>query len=117
MSTEREYRMFHKEYAAVFDGDAAWQAIQIPQSQTYAWQENSTYIRHPPFFEEINQPPKPLPILNRHVFWRYWRLGHHRSYFSSRNIKKDSPAGRYLQQQGLNRKTSTPMVLDVVIMK
>lgn len=49
--------MFHKEYAAVFDGDAAWQAIQIPQSQTYAWQENSTYIRHPPFFEEIGQPP------------------------------------------------------------
>lgn len=51
--------MFHKEYAAVFDGDETWQAIQIPQSQTYAWQSDSTYIRHPPFFETISQaPPK-----------------------------------------------------------
>jgi len=52
--------MFHKEYAAVFDGDESWQAIQIPQSQTYAWDVDSTYIRHPPFFENIDQPAKPI---------------------------------------------------------
>ncbi len=42
--------MFHKEYAAVFDGDESWQAIQIPKSKTYEWADDSTYIRHPPFF-------------------------------------------------------------------
>lgn len=52
--------MFHKEYAAVFDGDETWQAIQIPQSQTYTWQDDSTYIRHPPFFDEIDQPPRSI---------------------------------------------------------
>lgn len=63
--------MFHKEYAAVFDGDETWQAIQIPQSQTYAWQSDSTYIRHPPFFETISQAPPKLPILSKHGFWLY----------------------------------------------
>ncbi len=52
--------MFHKEYAAVFDGDESWQAIQIPKSKTYEWADDSTYIRHPPFFEGIGEPPKPI---------------------------------------------------------
>ncbi|MCH2887457.1 hypothetical protein K3V87_14780, partial [Listeria monocytogenes] len=43
--------MFHKEYAEVFAGDEKWQAIQVPQSDTYEWQADSTYIQHPPFFE------------------------------------------------------------------
>ncbi|WP_228137368.1 aconitate hydratase AcnA, partial [Acinetobacter sp. V2] len=52
--------MFHKEYAAVFDGDESWQSIQIPKSKTYEWADDSTYIRHPPFFEGIGEPPKPI---------------------------------------------------------
>jgi aconitate hydratase len=63
--------MFHKEYAAVFDGDETWQAIQIPQSQTYAWQDDSTYIRHPPFLKRLAKLRKPLPILSKHGFWLY----------------------------------------------
>jgi aconitate hydratase len=110
--------MFHKEYAAVFDGDATWQAIQIPQSQTYAWQDNSTYIRHPPFFEEINQPPKAISNIEQARILAVLGDSVTTDHISpAGNIKKDSPAGRYLQQQGLNRKTSTLMVLDVVIMK
>lgn len=62
--------MFHKEYAAVFDGDESWQAIQIPKSKTYEWADDSTYIRHPPFFEGIGEPPNQSRILNRHVFWQ-----------------------------------------------
>ncbi len=45
--------MFHKEYVEVFACDEKWQAIQVPQSDTYDWQADSTYIQHPPFFEHI----------------------------------------------------------------
>ncbi|XNM64645.1 hypothetical protein ACLK2H_07470 [Escherichia coli] len=44
--------MFHKEYAAVFAGTPEWKAIQVPASDTYGWQEDSTYIRLSPFFDE-----------------------------------------------------------------
>ncbi|EJM65636.1 aconitate hydratase AcnA, partial [Pseudomonas sp. GM55] len=49
--------MFHKEYAEVFAGDAQWQAIEVPQAATYVWQDDSTYIQHPPFFDDIGGPP------------------------------------------------------------
>ena len=97
--------MFHKEYAAVFDGDAAWQAIQIPQSQTYAWQENSTYIRHPPFFEEIGKPPKPITNIEQARILAVLGDSVTTDHISpAGNIKKDSPAGRYLQEQGVEPK-------------
>ena len=97
--------MFHKEYAAVFDGDATWQAIQIPQSQTYAWQDNSTYIRHPPFFEEINQPPKAISNIEQARILAVLGDSVTTDHISpAGNIKKDSPAGRYLQQQGVEPK-------------
>ena len=97
--------MFHKEYAAVFDGDATWQAIQIPQSQTYAWQNNSTYIRHPPFFEEINQPPKAIANIEQANILAVLGDSVTTDHISpAGNIKKDSPAGRYLQDQGVEPK-------------
>jgi aconitate hydratase len=97
--------MFHKEYAAVFDGDATWQAIQIPQSQTYEWQDNSTYIRHPPFFEEINQPPKAICNIEQARILAVLGDSVTTDHISpAGNIKKDSPAGRYLQQQGIEPK-------------
>ncbi|MEO6678940.1 MAG: aconitate hydratase AcnA, partial [Pseudomonas sp.] len=52
--------MFHKEYAEVFAGDEQWQAIEVPQAATYVWQEDSTYIQHPPFFDDIGGP---LPVI------------------------------------------------------
>ncbi|SUI61086.1 Aconitate hydratase 1 [Serratia marcescens] len=52
--------MFHKEYGEVFDGDANWQAIQVTGSATYQWQEDSTYIRHPPFFSTMQVKPDPV---------------------------------------------------------
>lgn len=52
--------MFHKEYAEVFAGDEQWQAIQVPQAATYVWQDDSTYIQHPPFFDDISGP---LPVI------------------------------------------------------
>ncbi|ENW93790.1 aconitate hydratase AcnA [Acinetobacter sp. NIPH 298] len=95
--------MFHKEYAAVFDGDETWQAIQIPQSQTYAWQDNSTYIRHPPFFEGIEQPPKAITNIEQARILAVLGDSVTTDHISpAGNIKKDSPAGRYLQEQGVD---------------
>ncbi|MDR6797183.1 aconitate hydratase AcnA [Acinetobacter calcoaceticus] len=97
--------MFHKEYAAVFDGDASWQAIQIPQSKTYEWADDSTYIRHPPFFEGIGEPPKPIKNIEQARILAVLGDSVTTDHISpAGNIKKDSPAGRYLQEQGVDPK-------------
>ncbi|WPO66878.1 aconitate hydratase AcnA [Acinetobacter haemolyticus] len=97
--------MFHKEYAAVFDGDETWQAIEIPQSQTYTWQDDSTYIRHPPFFDEIDQPPRSIENIEHARILAMLGDSVTTDHISpAGNIKKDSPAGRYLQEQGVDPK-------------
>ncbi|MGE7958319.1 aconitate hydratase AcnA [Pseudomonas sp. NPDC089530] len=95
-------RMFHKEYAEVFAGDAQWQAIEVPQAATYVWQQDSTYIQHPPFFDDIGGP---LPVIEDVKGARVLALlgdsvtTDHIS--PAGNIKADSPAGRYLREQGV----------------
>ncbi|MGB8809310.1 MAG: aconitate hydratase AcnA [Acinetobacter calcoaceticus] len=97
--------MFHKEYAAVFDGDASWQAIQIPKSKTYEWVDDSTYIRHPPFFEGVGEPPKPIKNIEQARILAVLGDSVTTDHISpAGNIKKDSPAGRYLQEQGVDPK-------------
>jgi len=94
--------MFHKEYAAVFAGDEQWQAIEVPQAATYVWQADSTYIQHPPFFDGIGGPPpairnvegaRVLALLGDSVTTDH--------ISPAGNIKADSPAGRYLREQGV----------------
>ncbi|MDQ1208657.1 aconitate hydratase [Acinetobacter baylyi] len=97
--------MFHKEYAAVFEGDESWQSIQIPQSQTYEWAEDSTYIRHPPFFEGIDQPPEAITNIESARVLAVLGDSVTTDHISpAGNIKKDSPAGRYLQEHGIQPK-------------
>ncbi|WP_338508582.1 aconitate hydratase AcnA [Pseudomonas poae] len=94
--------MFHKEYAEVFAGDEQWQAIEVPQAATYVWQQDSTYIQHPPFFDDI---AGPLPVIKDVTGANVLALlgdsvtTDHIS--PAGNIKIDSPAGRYLQEQGV----------------
>jgi aconitate hydratase len=94
--------MFHKEYAEVFAGDEQWQAIQVPQAATYVWQADSTYIQHPPFFDDIGGPP---PVVKDVAGARILALlgdsvtTDHIS--PAGNIKADSPAGQYLRDKGV----------------
>ncbi|MDE1166329.1 MAG: aconitate hydratase AcnA [Pseudomonas sp.] len=94
--------MFHKEYAEVFAGDAQWQAIEVPKAATYVWQDDSTYIQHPPFFDDI---AGPLPVIADVKGARVLALlgdsvtTDHIS--PAGNIKADSPAGRYLREKGV----------------
>jgi aconitate hydratase len=97
-----ETSMFHKEYAQVFEGDAQWQAIEVPKAATYVWDEASTYIQHPPFFEDI---AGPLPVISDiHGAYALAILGDSvtTDHISpAGNIKADSPAGRYLREKGV----------------
>ena len=96
-------QMFNHEYAAVFTGDANWQAIQIPTSKTYVWQGDSTYIRHPPFFDAIDQAAKPITDIQQARILAILGDSVTTDHISpAGNIKQDSPAGRYLLAQGVS---------------
>ncbi len=94
--------MFHKEYAEVFAGDEKWQAIQVPDADTYAWQNDSTYIQHPPFFEAIDQaPPKIGNVANARILALLGDSVTTDHISPAGNIKASSPAGRYLRDKGV----------------
>ncbi|MBC3227666.1 aconitate hydratase AcnA [Serratia fonticola] len=97
--------MFHKEYGAVFDGDAGWQAIQVTGSATYEWQADSTYIRHPPFFSTMKAQPDPVQDIHGARILAILADSVTTDHISpAGNIKRDSPAGRYLSERGVEVK-------------
>ncbi|EIK95070.1 aconitate hydratase [Pseudomonas sp. M47T1] len=94
--------MFHKEYAEVFAGDAQWQAIEVPQAATYVWQDDSTYIQHPPFFDDITGPLKDITDVHGARVLALLGDSVTTDHISpAGNIKADSPAGRYLRDKGV----------------
>ncbi|MCJ1884272.1 aconitate hydratase AcnA [Pseudomonas sp. LA21] len=94
--------MFHKEYAEVFQGDEKWRAIQVPAAQTYTWQDDSTYIQHPPFFEHIAEAPPKVEDIHKARILAVLGDSVTTDHISpAGNIKKDSPAGRYLSEHGV----------------
>ena len=52
--------MFRKSYGEVFDGDERWNGLEVPTGDRFAWDEQSTYVRQPPYFEGL--PPEPTPV-------------------------------------------------------
>lgn len=90
---------FAKRYDTVFDGDNIWQKVNASATQNYAWQENSTYIKHPPYFEMENKAigniggARILALLGDSV------TTDHISPAGS--IKSSSPAGKYLENSGV----------------
>jgi aconitate hydratase len=94
--------MFHKEYAEVFAGDAQWQAIEVPQAATYVWQDDSTYIKHPPFFDGIDGPPPVVKNVSGARILALLGDSVTTDHISpAGNIKADSPAGHYLSEKGV----------------
>ncbi len=94
--------MFRKEYADVFAGDEHWNTLEVPAGDTYAWDPVSTYVRHPPYFE--NMPAEPAPVEDIHgarvlaVFADSITTDH---ISPAGSIKAASPAGRYLVEHGV----------------
>ncbi|MEG3135791.1 aconitate hydratase AcnA [Rouxiella sp. T17] len=94
--------MFHKEYAEVFNGDQDWQNIQVEGTPTYAWQEDSTYIRHPPFFSDMKREPDAIQDIKDARILAILADSVTTDHISpAGNIKKESPAGRYLSEHGV----------------
>jgi aconitate hydratase len=94
--------MFRKSYAEVFDGDARWRGLVVPTGDRFAWDEDSTYVRRPPFFESLS--PSPTPAVDIRDARALAVLGDsvttdHISPAGS--IKRDAPAGLYLQEHGV----------------
>jgi aconitate hydratase len=97
--TKEQYR---KTYSEVFEGDAHWKAMPVPEGDLYQWDANSTYIKLPPYFE--NMPKKPAPLADIHGARVLAVLGDsvttdHISPAGS--IAVDSPAGKYLIGHGV----------------
>jgi aconitate hydratase len=96
--------MFKKVYGEVYDGDAGWKSIAVPEGDLYQWPA-STYVKHPPYFE--NMPKEPAAITDIRNARVLAVLGDsittdHISPAGS--IKKDSPAGKYLLEHGVEQK-------------
>jgi aconitate hydratase len=105
MRTSVSSDMFKKEYADVFTGDEHWRALPIPEGDLYAWDKKSTYINHPPYFE--NMPMKPVALADLLGLRALAVLGDsvttdHISPAGS--IPADSPAGKYLISRGVQPK-------------
>ena len=94
--------MFRKEYGAVFQGDDRWNSLPVPQGDLYAWDDNSTYVKNPPYF--VGMPDQPAPVQEISGARALAVLGDsittdHISPAGS--IKVQSPAGRYLVEHGV----------------
>jgi aconitate hydratase len=95
--------MFRKEYAEVFTGDAHWQAIQTGQGSTYKWNTHSTYIQHPPFFENLSAKPQSIKPIERAYILALLGDSITTDHISpAGSIKASSPAGLYLKSKGIS---------------
>ncbi|RUR40152.1 aconitate hydratase AcnA [Vreelandella populi] len=93
--------MFRKEYGEVFKGDETWQAINVSESQVYQWPD-STYIQHPPFFEGMGREPDAIEDVRKARILAMLGDSVTTDHISpAGSIKPDSPAGRYLQEHGV----------------
>jgi aconitate hydratase len=94
--------MFSSRYKDVFAGDSLWQNLDTPTGATFDWDEKSTYVRRPPYFE--NMPVEPIPVTDVAGARVLAKLGDsvttdHISPAGS--IREDSPAGKYLKDNGV----------------
>jgi aconitate hydratase len=93
---------FRSTYADVFAGDAHWQKLEAPAGKVFDWDPSSTYIQEPPYFQGIQMQPEPLrPILDARCLAVLGDSVTTDHISPAGSIKADSPAGRYLIEQGV----------------
>ena len=94
--------MFRKEYAEVFRGDSSWQAIAVSHAETYTWEVNSTYIQHPPFFENLTVEPEAIKSIKNAAILAILGDSITTDHISpAGSIRANSPAGVYLKSKGI----------------
>ena len=96
--------MFTKDYASVFDGDHRWKSLATPTGNTFEWDAKSTYVRKPPYFENMPRTPKPVTNISGARVMAILGDSVTTDHISpAGNIKADSPAGKYLTANGIDR--------------
>ncbi len=94
--------MFRKQYAAVFEGDERWRGLDVPSGALFAWDEQSTYIKHPPYFDGMTVEPVALQdIVQARVLAVLGDSITTDHISPAGSIKKDGPAGKYLIEHGV----------------
>jgi aconitate hydratase len=94
--------MFTKSYGEVFKGDERWQSLSVPKGETYAWEKDSTYIRQAPYFDDMEVKPAPVQEIKKARVLALLGDSVTTDHISpAGSIKKDSPAGKYLQEHGV----------------
>jgi aconitate hydratase len=94
--------MFREQYADVFSGDHRWQTLDVPTGDRFAWDPDSTYVRNPPFFDDITMDPAPLKDIVSGRALAVLGDSITTDHISpAGSIKKDSPAGKYLIEHGV----------------
>ncbi|HEY1873700.1 MAG TPA: aconitate hydratase AcnA, partial [Steroidobacteraceae bacterium] len=98
-------QMFRQSYASVFKGDENWANISVPTGQRYTWDEKSTYVKNPPYFEGMTMQLKPLADVRCARVLAVLGDSVTTDHISpAGNISKASPAARYLIEQGVDPK-------------
>lgn len=96
--------MFLKQYASVFDGDERWRSLPTPTGDTFEWDDASTYVRKPPYFEGMTTTPAAVTdIAGARVLALLGDSVTTDHISPAGSIKADSPAGRYLSDRGIDR--------------
>ena len=96
--------MFLKQYASVFDGDERWRSLPTPTGDTFEWDDASTYVRKPPYFEGMTTSPAAVTdIAGARVLALLGDSVTTDHISPAGSIKADSPAGRYLSDRGIDR--------------
>lgn len=95
-------KVFAEKYADVFKGDENWQKVQIPTGSTYSWDEQSTYVRNPPYFDDMQKNPDVLPdIKDARILGLFGDKITTDHISPAGSIKAASPAGKYLMDHGV----------------
>ncbi|MET0977133.1 MAG: aconitate hydratase, partial [Leifsonia sp.] len=97
--------MFTHQYASVFEGDERWRNLPTPVGATFEWDAESTYVRKPPYFDGMTMETTPVTdIVGARVLAKLGDSVTTDHISPAGNIKADSPAGRYLDEHGVERK-------------
>ncbi|HVA55937.1 MAG TPA: aconitate hydratase AcnA [Gammaproteobacteria bacterium] len=97
--------MFEQVYGQVFNGDKNWNSLKVPKGEIYHWEEDSTYVRNPPYFVGMRMQPQAVGDIHDARVLALLGDSVTTDHISpAGNIKKDSPAGRYLIEHGVQPK-------------
>ncbi len=97
--------MFTRRYSDVFAGDERWQSLETPEGDVFAWDDESTYVRKPPYFDGMSAEPAPVTdVAGARVLAMLGDSVTTDHISPAGAIKPDSPAGRYLSEHGVERR-------------